>query len=55
MNYEGMTALIAGASAGLGEEFARQLAERGTNLVLVARSEDKLNNLAEALRKQSSI
>jgi short-subunit dehydrogenase len=48
-----MTALITGASAGLGEEFARQLANQGANLILVARSEDQLNRLAETLRGQS--
>ncbi len=53
MKYRGLTALITGASAGLGEEFARQLAKRGANLVLVARSADKLNGLADTLRKEN--
>jgi short-subunit dehydrogenase len=49
------TALITGASGGIGEAFARQLAALGKNLVLVARSEDKLNALARDLASQHSV
>ena len=44
--------LITGASSGFGEEFARQYAEQGHSLVLVARRLDRLERLAEALRQQ---
>ena len=53
--YKGSTALITGATGGLGQAFAEQLAERGSNLVLVGRSEDKLNALAQRLEQQHRI
>ena len=46
------TALITGASNGIGLELARIHAKRGGNLVLVARSQDKLKQLADELRAQ---
>ena len=46
------TALITGASGGIGEEFAVQLARRGVNLVLVARRAEKLEELRKTLLEQ---
>jgi len=51
----GRYALITGASSGIGECFASALAGRGHNLVLTARSEGKLSQLAADLVRQHSI
>ena len=50
----GCTAIITGASSGLGAEFARQLAGRAACLVLAARSGDKLREVAEGLPKTNA-
>ncbi|MBQ24207.1 SDR family oxidoreductase [Alcanivorax sp.] len=47
--------LITGASAGIGEEFARQLATQGHNLVLAARRLDRLETLASELRQRHNL
>jgi hypothetical protein len=47
--------LITGASGGIGEAFARRLAEKKHNLVLVARSEDKLRDLCDELKRKHEI
>ena len=49
------TALITGASSGIGLEFAKLLASKGIDLVLVARSSDKLNKIRTDLEQQFRI
>jgi short-subunit dehydrogenase len=49
------TAVVTGASSGLGKVFAERLAKRGYDLKLVARREDKLNELAEVLRAKYGV
>ena len=51
----GPYALVAGGSSGLGEAFAEALAERGLNLVLIARRKEELNSTADRLRERYSV
>ncbi len=51
----GPWALVTGASAGLGAEFARQLAQQGLNLALVARRKERLHDLAEELTDEHAV
>jgi short-subunit dehydrogenase len=54
MKINGCNALITGASAGIGREFARQLASRARSLVLIARREERLNELRNELRDRNA-
>ena len=49
------TVLITGASSGIGKAFALEYAKLGKNLVLTARSEDKLESLKKELEEKFSI
>src|SRR5665213_2083731 len=48
-NLKSKMVLITGASSGIGESFVYQFAELGANLIIVARSENELKNIADAV------
>ena len=51
----GSTVVITGASSGIGADMARQLAERGYNLTIVARRRERLEELADELREAHDV
>jgi short-subunit dehydrogenase len=55
MKLEGRTALVTGASSGIGSEFARQLGAMGATLVISARRKERLDALAEEIREQHGV
>lgn len=52
-DYTSQTVLVSGASSGIGRQFAIDLATRGSSLVLVARRRDRLDQLADEIRRDN--
>ena len=55
MNFKGKTAVITGASSGIGLGYANELAARGANLVLVARNKQALEKIAADIKATSNV
>lgn len=54
-DWNGKVAVITGASTGIGLELARGLAREGMNLVLAARSEDRLRTAAQTISRETGV
>jgi uncharacterized protein len=54
-DIQNRTALVTGASSGLGVDFARELAKEGANLILVARREDRLKAVAAEINQEFGV
>lgn len=54
-HYQGKLAVITGASSGIGEAYAKELAARGCHVVLVARSKEKLDGLAREIKRKHGV
>ena len=50
-----MKALVTGASSGIGEEIAKELGKRGYDIILVARNEEKLKDVASKIKTNTKI
>jgi 3-oxoacyl-[acyl-carrier protein] reductase len=55
LGIKGRTALVSGASRGMGNATARQLAKEGVNIVMIARNAERLEAEAEKIRKESGV
>lgn len=55
LQHYGPWAIVTGASSGIGEQFSRQLAEAGFNLIIVARNKEKLNSLQVQLQNSHGV
>ncbi|KGX85232.1 SDR family oxidoreductase [Pontibacillus marinus] len=54
-NLKGKTAIITGASSGIGQSIAEHLAQEGANVVLAARRKERLEELAKSIQNETSV
>ena len=53
--YSGKWAMITGASSGIGKAYAERFAKEGANLILIARGQQALEDLAQSIRTQAGV